>query len=31
MSALSIREVAYLDATRACGFGHARIILRCRM
>jgi peptide/nickel transport system permease protein len=27
-SALSIREVPYVDAARACGFGHARIILR---
>jgi peptide/nickel transport system permease protein len=27
-SALSIREVPYIDAARACGFGHARIILR---
>src|SRR5438132_1631694 len=27
-SALSIREVPYIDAARACGFGHLRIILR---
>jgi len=27
-SALSIREVPYIDAARACGFGHRRIILR---
>ena len=27
-SALAIREVAYVDAARACGFGHTRIILR---
>jgi len=27
-SALSIREVPYIDAARACGFGHMRIILR---
>jgi peptide/nickel transport system permease protein len=27
-SALSIREVPYIDAARACGFGHVRIILR---
>jgi len=27
-SALSIREVPYVDAARACGFGHTRIILR---
>ena len=27
-SALPIREVAYIDAARACGYGHARIILR---
>jgi peptide/nickel transport system permease protein len=27
-SALSIREVPYVDAARACGFSHARIILR---
>jgi peptide/nickel transport system permease protein len=27
-SALSIREVPYIDAARACGFGHTRIILR---
>jgi peptide/nickel transport system permease protein len=27
-SALSIREVPYVDAARASGFGHARIILR---
>src|ERR1700739_2749400 len=25
-SALSIREVPYIDAARACGFGHTRII-----
>ncbi len=29
-SALSIREVPYVDAARACGFSHARIIL-CHM
>jgi len=29
-SALAIREVAYVDAARALGFGHARIIL-CHM
>jgi peptide/nickel transport system permease protein len=29
-SALSIREVPYVDAARACGFGHTRIIL-CHM
>ncbi len=27
-SALAIREVPYVDAARACGFGHVRIILR---
>ena len=27
-SALAIREVPYIDAARACGFSHARIILR---
>jgi ABC-type phosphate/phosphonate transport system permease subunit len=27
-SALATREVPYIDATRACGFGNARIILR---
>lgn len=27
-SALAIREVPYIDAARACGFNHARIILR---
>ena len=27
-SALVIREAPYIDAARACGFGHARIILR---
>ncbi|HTZ79430.1 MAG TPA: ABC transporter permease [Stellaceae bacterium] len=27
-SALSIREVPYVDAARACGFGHWRIIFR---
>jgi peptide/nickel transport system permease protein len=27
-SALAIREVPYVDAARACGFGHIRIILR---
>src|ERR1700740_1832513 len=27
-SALSIREVPYIDAARACGFGHKRIVLR---
>jgi peptide/nickel transport system permease protein len=27
-SALSIREVPYIDAARACGFGHSRIVLR---
>jgi peptide/nickel transport system permease protein len=27
-SALAIREVAYVDAARACGYSHARIILR---
>lgn len=27
-SALSIREMPYIDAARACGFGHSRIIFR---
>jgi peptide/nickel transport system permease protein len=27
-SALALREVPYVDAARACGFSHARIILR---
>ena len=27
-SALSIREIPYVDAARACGFSHARIIMR---
>jgi peptide/nickel transport system permease protein len=27
-SALAIREVPYVDAARACGYGHVRIILR---
>ena len=27
-SALAIREISYVDAARACGFGHSRIILR---
>jgi peptide/nickel transport system permease protein len=27
-SALSLREIPYVDAARACGFGHTRIILR---
>jgi len=27
-TALSIREIPYVDAARACGFGHARIVLR---
>ena len=27
-SALAIREIPYVDAARACGYGHARIILR---
>lgn len=27
-SALAIREIPYVDAARACGFGHTRIILR---
>jgi peptide/nickel transport system permease protein len=27
-SALAIREVPYIDAARACGFGHMRIIMR---
>jgi peptide/nickel transport system permease protein len=30
-SALAIREVPYVDAARACGFGHSRIILRHMM
>jgi peptide/nickel transport system permease protein len=30
-SALPIREVPYVDAARACGFGHTRIILRHMM
>jgi peptide/nickel transport system permease protein len=30
-SALAIREVPYIDAARACGFGHTRIILRHMM
>jgi peptide/nickel transport system permease protein len=30
-SALALREVPYIDAARACGFGHARIILRHMM
>jgi peptide/nickel transport system permease protein len=29
-SALAIREIPYVDAARACGYGHARIIL-CHM
>jgi peptide/nickel transport system permease protein len=29
-SALSIREAPYVDAARACGFGHVRIIM-CHM
>ena len=27
-SALAVREMPYVDAARACGFGHARIVLR---
>ncbi|HSU04190.1 MAG TPA: ABC transporter permease [Acetobacteraceae bacterium] len=27
-SALPLREIPYVDAARACGFGHSRIILR---
>jgi peptide/nickel transport system permease protein len=27
-TALSIREIPYIDAARACGFGHSRIVLR---
>ncbi len=27
-SALAIREIPYVDAARACGFGHVRIIMR---
>ena len=27
-SALAIREIPYIDAARACGFGHTRIIMR---
>ena len=27
-SALAVREMPYVDAARACGFGHGRIILR---
>src|SRR5258708_12164263 len=27
-TALAIRELPYIDAARACGFGHTRIILR---
>jgi len=27
-TALSIREIPYVDAARACGFSHARIVLR---
>ncbi len=27
-SALAIREIPYVDAARACGFSHSRIILR---
>ncbi len=27
-SALAIREIPYVDAARACGFGHTRIIVR---
>src|SRR3546814_13816683 len=27
-SALAIREIPYVDAARACGFSHTRIILR---
>ena len=29
--ALSVREMPYIDAARACGFGHLRIILRHMM
>jgi peptide/nickel transport system permease protein len=27
-SALAVRETPYIDAARACGFGHTRIVLR---
>jgi peptide/nickel transport system permease protein len=27
-SALAVREMPYIDAARACGFGHTRIVLR---
>ena len=27
-SALAVRETPYIDAARACGFGHARIVMR---
>jgi peptide/nickel transport system permease protein len=27
-SALAVREMPYIDAARACGFGHARIVVR---
>jgi peptide/nickel transport system permease protein len=27
-SALAVREMPYIDAARACGFGHARIVMR---
>ena len=27
-SALSVRETPYIDAARACGFGHTRIVMR---
>ena len=27
-SALAVRETPYIDAARACGFSHARIVLR---
>ncbi|MGH6815426.1 MAG: ABC transporter permease [Hyphomicrobiaceae bacterium] len=27
-SALAVRELPYIDAARACGFGHTRIVLR---
>ena len=27
-SALAVRETPYIDAARACGFGHSRIVLR---
>src|SRR5262245_46191532 len=27
-SSLAVREMPYIDAARACGFGHARIVLR---